>query len=246
MRDRPTNETLLAYVNGNLPTNAAAEIERLMASDEGLSVEIGELQMLAQNGQAGADRLQAHQDVMRAAIRELPTSSSTPISPRIWLAAAAVCLLAAIGISLYVNTAAGGTDAGELLAWKEVPAVRSAETESALQSALESGTKEKWGKAAQALEVLSKSEPARAELQLYLGRALLLDGQQELGIISLTKVIDNPNFLPKTRLDAQWYRALGYLYGDNCKAAQLDFEEISQQVGTARSDQIIALTQSCL
>lgn len=246
MRDRPTNETLLAYVNGNLPADAAAEIERLMASDEGLSVEIGELQMLVQNGQAGADRLQAHQDVIRAAIGELPTSSRTPINPRIWLAAAAVCLLAAIGISLYVNTAAGGTDAGELLAWKEVSAVRSADSGSALQSALESGTKGEWGKAAQELEVLSKSEPDRAELQLYIGRALLLDGRQEMGILALTAVIDNPDLLPKTRLDAQWYRALGHLYGDNCKAAQLDFEEISQQVGTARSDQIIALTQSCL
>ncbi len=246
MRDRPTNETLLAYVNGNLPANAAAEIERLMASDEGLSVEIGELQMLAQNGQAGADRLQAHQEAMRAAIGELPTSSNTPISPRIWLAAAIVCLLAAIGISLYVNTASGSVDAGDLLAWKEVSAVRSAETGSALHAALELGAKGEWNKAGQALEALSKSEPDRAEIQLYLGRALLLDGQQELGIISLTKVIDNPNFLPKTRLDAQWYRALGHLYGDNCKAAKLDFEEISQQVGTARNDQIIALTQSCL
>lgn len=246
MRDRPRNETLLAYVNGNLPADAAAEIERLMESDEGLSVEIGELQLLAQNGQAGADRLKVHQKAMRAAIGELPTSSSTRISPQLWLAAAAVCLLAAIGISLYVTTSSSGTDAGELLAWKEMSVVRSAETGSALQSALESGTKGEWGKAAGALEALSKSEPDRAELQLYLGRALLLDGQQEMGILALTIVVDNPDLLPKTRLDAQWYRALGHLYGDNCKAAQLDFEEISQQVGTARSDQIIALTQSCL
>jgi anti-sigma factor RsiW len=145
-----------------------------------------------------------------------------------------------------VHAAMTAAEARQLLAWQEVPALRGTDSQQRLDAALQEGADADWKQAAATLAAIVTDLPADSEARLYYGRALCMAGQTPAGIAQFHQLIDDEQYLPATRLEARWFRALAYLAVANCDSAREDLRILSDQAGTQRKTQAEAFLKGCL
>ena len=162
-----------------------------------------------------------------------------------WGVAASLLLAVGLGWFFFSKGEPTTAEARQLLAWQEVPVLRGAETQQRLGAGLQEGIAGDWNQAVAMLAAIVADLPADSEARIYYGRALCMAGQTPAGITQFSQLIDDEQYLPTTRLEARWFRALAYLAAGNCDSAREDLRILTDQAGTQRKTQAETFLESC-